>query len=190
MSREKIIEERREEVVLSENSVPTPSKLGGKYKNTEPEKPVFVLLNGNETEEFCVVMVPLMWPWNTLKTPPHPLLTTWIFISPISLSTRPFPFPQSIVFSQELKVSPQVSGVNGFFLLPSHLGSHLGLCVFLPCLYGMWQMVWFRVGKRDAAESFHRTSSIWLQNCSVFLSHSSGHMQLSVALELENLIHT
>lgn len=60
MSREKIIEERREEVVLSENSVPTPSKLGGKYKNTETEKPVFVLLNGNETEEFCVVMVPLM----------------------------------------------------------------------------------------------------------------------------------
>ena len=70
MSREKIIEERREEAVLSENSVPTPSKLGGKYENREPENPVFVFLNGNETEEFCVVMVPLMWPWNTLKTPP------------------------------------------------------------------------------------------------------------------------
>lgn len=53
LSREKIIEERREEVVLSENSVPIPSKLGGKYENTEPEKPVFVFLNGNETEEFC-----------------------------------------------------------------------------------------------------------------------------------------
>lgn len=33
LSREKIIEERREEVVLSENSVPIPSKLGGKYEN-------------------------------------------------------------------------------------------------------------------------------------------------------------
>lgn len=60
LNREKIIEERREEVVLSENSVPTPSKLGGKYENREPENLVFVFLNGNETEEFCVVMVPLM----------------------------------------------------------------------------------------------------------------------------------
>ena len=60
LNREKIIEERREEVVLSENCVPTPSKLGGKYENREPENPVFVFLNGNETEEFCVVMVPLM----------------------------------------------------------------------------------------------------------------------------------
>lgn len=60
LSREKIIEERREEVVLSENSVPTPSKLGGKYENREPENPVFVFLNGNEIEEFCFVMVPLM----------------------------------------------------------------------------------------------------------------------------------
>ena len=51
-------------------------------------------------------------------------------------------------------------------------------------------MVWFGVGKRDAAESFRRTSSIRLQNCSVFLSHSSGYMQLSLALDLENLIHT
>ena len=60
LNREKIIEERRQNVVLSENSVPTPSKLGGKYENTKPENPVFVFLNGNETEEFCVVMVPLM----------------------------------------------------------------------------------------------------------------------------------
>lgn len=60
LSREKIIEERRQNVVLSENSVPTPSKLGGKYENREPENPGFVFLNGNETEEFCVVMVPLM----------------------------------------------------------------------------------------------------------------------------------
>lgn len=54
------MEETREEVLLSEDSVPTPSKLGGKYENREPENPVFVFLNGNETEEFCVVMVPLM----------------------------------------------------------------------------------------------------------------------------------
>ena len=130
MSREKIIEERREEVVLSENSVPTPSKLGGKYKNTETEKPVFVLLNGNETEEFCVVMVPLMWPWNTLKTPPYPLLPTWIIISPISLSTRPFPFPQSIVFSQELKVSPRFWS-KWFLSPPISLGVSLGVMRFL-----------------------------------------------------------
>ena len=32
MSREKIVEERREEVVLSENSVPTPANWGANMK--------------------------------------------------------------------------------------------------------------------------------------------------------------
>ena len=132
MSREKIVEERREQVVLSENSVPTPSKLGGKYKNTEPEKPVFVFLNGNETEGFCVVMVPLMWPWNTLKTPPPQASTPHLNLYLPNIFVH-----QTISFPPKHCVLSRAKGLTSsfwskwFLSPPISLGVSLGVMRFL-----------------------------------------------------------
>lgn len=54
LSREKIIEEKGEKrgSLGSENRCLPPANWGAIWKS-EPEKPVFVFLNGNETEEFC-----------------------------------------------------------------------------------------------------------------------------------------
>lgn len=65
-------------------------------------------------------------------------------------------FPQRVLSSQVLKVTPYPSQVNGFFLFPSYSGaSAMGFLTM-----SIWDVVWFGVGKNDATESFTRISSI------------------------------
>lgn len=122
---------------LGEDSVPIPTKLGRSGTMQAQKSPLVLtaLLGGKELEGRNILGCEVAFDVTLDHTqePPLQLLHLRIFISPGTLPTKAISFPQSILFTQVLKVIPYPSAANGFFLLPSCSGASgvhfLTMCV-------------------------------------------------------------